>query len=121
MSSWGRTPNSTGSPVRGRVKSGVLLCNGLKQMCLENGCFELTYEDLFNPDLPLASKLKRLDDVFDFLEVERFIQPKALQKIEELLDTGIRKLNSPLTYELIPNIREIEERFGNPENGYLFQ
>ena len=81
----------------------------------------MTYEDLFNPDLPLASKLKRLDDVFDFLEVERFIQPKALQKIEELLDTGIRKLNSPLTYELIPNIREIEERFGNPENGYLFQ
>jgi glycosyltransferase involved in cell wall biosynthesis len=94
-----------------------------RELCAAVGCFELAYEELFGSDLPVAAKLTKLDDLLDFLEVDRCDrnESETSRRVEQLLDPASRKLNSKFTYHLIPNIEEVEERLGSPENGFLFR
>jgi len=93
-----------------------------RELCEEMGCFVVSYEDLFDPHHELARKHKLLDEIFDYLGIEKSGQlPTSVsERIQALLNPEVRKLNSPLTYQLIPNIEEIEKYLGSVENGYLF-
>jgi len=92
-----------------------------RDLCKEAGCFEVAYEDMFGPDCSNEKKHEILDGIFDYLNIESFKQlPSSVRnRMDTLLNPDVRKLNSELTYRLIPNFEEIEKRLGSPENGYL--
>ena len=83
--------------------------------------FELTYEDLYDLNLNEMGKLMKLNQLFDFLGVQKIRDENLIQKAKDLLNPQKTKLNSELTYKLIPNIHEIEEVMGCKETGYIFQ
>jgi len=77
------------------------------------------YEDLFDLHLAEAQKLQKIDEIFAFTGVE----PPAgsmLENIKEHLHPQ-NKLNTLETYGKIPNIMDVEEKFGSEEWGYLFK
>ncbi|MBC5801669.1 MAG: hypothetical protein GIX03_01370 [Candidatus Eremiobacteraeota bacterium] len=82
----------------------------------------LWYEDLFGNG-SRERMLNTLGNVIAFITGRPF-QPKLLKKsVLELLDSTNpqMKVNSLQTYELVPNIREIEDQLGCDETGYLFR
>lgn len=79
---------------------------------------EVHYEDLFGSDVPVADKLARVEEIFDWLG-HAAPQGETRQKILEYLDPQDHKINSVETYRRIPNWQEIDEKFGCPETGYL--
>lgn len=83
--------------------------------------FELWYEDLFGDDVYLAERLKLMDRLRAFVGAapERAVQTGFA--IANLLNPGTSQLNLVETYRRIPNIEEIERRFGSDENGWLFK
>jgi polysaccharide biosynthesis protein PslH len=84
-------------------------------------CFELTYEDIFGLGLSFEEKSNKLIKISDFLGIGTQWVAQNRKKIESLLDPSVTKLNSVETYGLIPNISEIEQEFGSPENGFLYK
>jgi hypothetical protein len=98
------------------------LVDRYRRLCKEAGSFEVAYEDLYGPDSDLSKKHQTLDNIFNYLGIETLDRlPTAVrEQMDTLLNPEHRKLNSPVTYQLIPNIAEIENRLGNAENGYLF-
>ncbi|MHB1152341.1 MAG: sulfotransferase domain-containing protein [Eubacteriales bacterium] len=80
----------------------------------EKSYYKVTYEDLYcsDPEQGLA----RVKDLFDFLGLE---VPKT-DKFIRFLEPRNEQINTAETYLMVPNIREINSRFGNSENGYLF-
>jgi hypothetical protein len=93
-----------------------------RQLCVEAGCYELAYEDMFGAECSASEKLRTLDQIFDYLEIARIdrLSDEAAETIKQLLNPQNRKLNSSATYRLIPNIAEIEAQLGSTDNGYLF-
>ena len=81
---------------------------------------DVHYEDIFDGNLSLEEKLKKIHQILDFLGFEWFEAELQINKVKELLDPKKRKLNSEETYQLIPNIFEIEQELGCEETGYLF-
>jgi LPS sulfotransferase NodH len=82
--------------------------------------FEITYEELYGPKISIDKKVKKIQEIFEFLGYERINDPKILEKIKGILDYKKRKMNDFETYMKIPNILEIEDKLGNKETGYLF-
>jgi len=78
---------------------------------------DLSYEDLYNPTMGLAARLKTLDDIVSFLGATPI--GREAQAMARLLNPKSSKMNSSSTYRLVPNVEEIEQLFGNAENGYL--
>ncbi|HEY9809667.1 MAG TPA: tetratricopeptide repeat protein [Halomicronema sp.] len=81
---------------------------------------EIYYEDIFDGNLFLDLKLKKIHQILDYLGLGWFEEEWQLNKVKELLDPKKQKLNSAETYQLIPNIFEIEKELGCEETGYLF-
>lgn len=82
----------------------------------------LWYEDLFG-DGSREQVLSSFRDVTAFITGRPF-RPKCLKRsVLNLLDSANpqMKVNSLQTYELVPNIREIEDQLGCDETGYLFR
>jgi len=81
---------------------------------------DLWYEDLYGEfDPPDGSALK-LQEIFSFLGLPALDRRKSKQ-IERLLDPLYRRVNSRASYELIPNIEEVENQLGADATGWLFQ
>lgn len=83
--------------------------------------FQLTYEELYSPDLPLSQKLKKINDIIKYLGYDEITDQEIIKQIKVLLNPQKSKLNNLSTYFKIPNIVEIEKKFGSEENGHLFQ
>ncbi|MDD4216984.1 MAG: hypothetical protein PHZ24_06580 [Bacteroidales bacterium] len=83
--------------------------------------FHLTYEELYSPDLSLSQKSKKINDIIKYLGYDKITDQKVIKQIEILLNPKKSKLNNLSTYFRIPNILEIEKKFGSEENGHLFQ
>jgi len=79
----------------------------------------LAYEDLYDRDLRQQHRL--IEDLFEYLGVQPLTAAGDIRRMDTLLDARQTKLNNHDTYRLIPNIDEIEARFGNDRDGYLFQ
>ena len=82
--------------------------------------FELTYEEIFNEKLSEKEKIETLNTLLNFLGYDPFNNNDILPRMRQLLNPSISRVNSLLTYQMIPNIYEIEKKLGNPDNGYLF-
>lgn len=81
--------------------------------------FDLRYEDLFGEDVYLADRLRIMDQIRGFVGASREVE--ADFAIADLLNPATSKLNLVETYKRIPNIDEIERRFGSDESGWLFR
>ncbi len=75
---------------------------------------EVFYEDLYSRDL--AGNRTSVRRVFDFLELE---MPEG-DGLDYYLDPLRSKINSEKTYRLLPNAKELNEKYGNDEIGWLF-
>lgn len=78
---------------------------------------DLNYEDLYSPAMNLEARFAVLSQIVEFLGFKP-IGPEK-QAICRLLSPEFAKVNSSSTYRRIPNIDEIERRFGSAENGFL--
>jgi hypothetical protein len=75
---------------------------------------QVFYQDLYTDDLD--ANRTAVCRIFEFLGME-------LPDSEELdfhLNPQTSKINTSQSYALLPNAKEINERFGNDENGWLF-
>jgi len=75
---------------------------------------KVNYEDLFCKGLEYS--FSYVNNIFDFLELE---MPEN-DKLTKYIDTKYQQINDFSTYKLVPNIEEINRKFGNNENGFLF-
>lgn len=75
---------------------------------------ERALKDLYSGNL--ASNRASVRRVFDFLDLE---MPEG-DEIDYYLDPLRSKINSETTYQLVPNARDLNERFGSDEIGWLF-
>jgi hypothetical protein len=78
-------------------------------------CSCLYYEDLYTSNM--ARNRESIRGIFYFLGLCMHDNPK----LDELLDPRVEKINSALTYALLPNARVIDEKFGSEELGWLFE
>lgn len=74
---------------------------------------KLVYEDLYF--CPSAARRREFDSLVRFLGAEPFDDPR----IEEFLAPETGRINSPATYNLIPNAAEIEASCGCDATGWL--
>jgi hypothetical protein len=82
--------------------------------------FEVLYEDLYGPDKDPETQLATIESILGFIGVDKPLTDKEKEKVRETLAYSNR-LNSEETYNRIPNIMEIEKKFGSKKNGYLFK
>jgi LPS sulfotransferase NodH len=82
---------------------------------------ELQYEDLLADHVFLADRLQLLSRLREFIDAPTPCDAQADFAVARLLDPVMNKLNLPDTYQRIPNIAEIEQRFGSDESGWLFK
>jgi hypothetical protein len=102
------------------VASGISL---LRDAIAASGTssLELRYEDLLADHVFLADRLRLLSRLRGFIDAPAQCDAQADFAVARLLDPVMNKLNLPDTYERIPNIAEIEQRFGSDESGWLFK
>ena len=80
----------------------------------EGSYYKVTYEDLYCNGVGQGAA--RVKDIFAFLGLE---VPET-DEFVKFLEPQNEQINTVETYEKVPNIREINDRFGSIENGYLF-
>ncbi len=82
---------------------------------------DLSYEDLFLDPAGVPSQIQRVNSVVEFLGGGPLTRQNEIAKMIALLDPDKHKMNSTGTYRRIPDILEIERRFGSDETGWLFK
>ena len=82
--------------------------------------YEIFYEDLFENYVLMEDKIKKCYDLFSFLDKPKEFNETEMVNVKKYLGEDLR-LNSINTYLKIPNIYEIEEKFGSEENGFLLK
>jgi hypothetical protein len=82
---------------------------------------DLQYEDLFADAVYLTERLKILGGLRDFIGAPKDYHGQVDFAVADLLNPTKSKLNLMETYQRIPNIEEIERRFGSDESGWLFK
>lgn len=78
----------------------------------------LEHDELYG-DGPIEAKLARMNEIFQFLGRKPLTHPRLLRECAGVLDRS-NKTSGFEVYRQIPNIMEIEQRFGNDINGRLF-
>lgn len=81
--------------------------------------YEIWYEDIFG-EISGHEKIQKYIDILDFLELPANFKNGKMEEITGLLGEKM-KLNSTETYLRVPNIHEIEAKFGSDENGWLMK
>lgn len=91
-----------------------------KKILKENNIkfFNLYHEELFSKSVSKKDKIKKAKKIFDFLGYHDKLNVK---EIKEILNPKIKNMTDKNIYLKIRNIREIENKLGNEENGFLFQ
>jgi hypothetical protein len=89
---------------------GDVLAQKPHQMCLP-----LCYEDIYTSDV--ARNRESVRSIFQFLGL---CMPDD-QELDKLIDPRVEKINSSVTYALLPNAKIIDEIFGSDETGWLFE
>jgi|SRR5580658_523228 hypothetical protein len=81
--------------------------------------FDLWYEDLFGEWDPVEGCEEKVDQIIEFLGLPLF-DARARVRVRRVLDPLRGRVNSPATYERIPNIAEVERTLGADDTGRLF-
>jgi len=84
-------------------------------------CLDLEYEAFLEQPTTSAGRRRNVDTVLAFLGREPIIDAERLEQLDVLLDPTHQRQNNADTYRQVPNIDEIEFRFGNEETGWLFR
>ncbi len=85
--------------------------NRLRNAADANPCLDLLYEDLFGEDIPLDERLLTFRRPLDFLGYSTNTADYDAAGVR-MLPGPDGKLNTPNTLTRIPNLQEIERRFG---------
>jgi len=104
------------------LRTSVLWVEACEAYLREHGIIyrKMTYENLMGEDVLVGLRIKRFMRVLKTLGLSRDHPKFNPSKLEVILSPK-NKLNSREVYRRVPNIDEIEEVFGSPENGYLFR
>lgn len=79
---------------------------------------EIVMEDFYQKSMEEKEKaVVRLARRYFFLRSFRYNQ----KKLREILSPEVSRLNSRETYEMIPNIEEVDRELSSEENGFLFE
>ncbi len=78
-------------------------------------CLQFVYEELFTSDV--AQNRAAVRNIFLFLGLS---MPEG-EELNNLIDPKVSKINNAGTYEMLPNVRIIDEQFGSDETGWLFE
>lgn len=97
-----------------RIRKEIQYWNQIISQKPEGSFYKVTYEDLYCSGVGQGAA--RVKDIFDFLGLEA---PET-DKFVKFLEPQNEQINTAETYLAVPNIREINARFGSSENGYLF-
>jgi len=79
-----------------------------------NDVVKLTYEELYFSDT--SQQKRRIDALWELLH----IAPLEWERYRRYLQPETARVNSPATYALLPNAKEIEHACGNDVTGRLF-
>ena len=82
--------------------------------------WELSYEDIFAPGPALPDGLSQVNQTLAFIGAGPLPEGAALGWAKRLLNPAVSKVNSELTYRMVPNIEEVEAICGNDETGHVF-
>lgn len=74
---------------------------------------KLIYEDLYF--CTVAQQEQLFAQIWHFLE----IAPLPIEQLQAYLQPAQAQLNSPATYQFLPNAQEIQQQVGNDETGWL--
>jgi len=78
---------------------------------------EIIYEELFSRDA--ATQSGTIAKILGFLDVGFAGRGDIESEMQELLNNSDHRMNNIATYSRIPNAREVEDRFGCDETGWL--
>lgn len=101
------------SRIKG-MREGIEHWDNIISQKPEGSYFKVTYEDLYCEGVERG--VARVKDIFKFLGLKT---PETDQFIK-FLEPENERINTAETYLAVPNIREINDRFGSKNNGYLF-
>lgn len=113
--SMARIEHQLKSVAAGTSEMLSMLCNAGTEFS------ELFYEDLFDDDIRLVDKLLLMDRLRSFIDAGEGPDRQVDFTIADLLNPVKTKLNAADLYRRIPNIEEIERRFGSDETGWLLR
>jgi len=85
-----------------------------------NALLDVWYEDVFDPETPIAGKEAKLATIFEFLGLQPDLRPQQRDQVRLLFHPDDGPLNSAATYRRIPGIDDVEARFGSDATGHLF-
>jgi hypothetical protein len=84
-------------------------------------CLDLEYESFLVRPLSEAQRVAAFNRVLEFLNRRPLASCEAMTRLRWLLMPRYQQQNNAQTYRRIPNIDEIEQRFGSEETGWLFR
>jgi hypothetical protein len=101
------------------ARTAAALC--LSRLAASQARFEqLWYEDLFGLAAPLTDRLARVDELLRILGYHAFTGIESRDRIAELLDPDLNRVNDEDSYRQIPNIADIDAICGNDQDGRVF-
>ena len=82
---------------------------------------EMWYEEVYAPGLTPAQRHECLRRILTFMGKDTGPAAMDVGAVDRLLDPAVSKMNSRDTYLRVPNIHDIERRFGSDRTGWLFK
>jgi hypothetical protein len=83
--------------------------------------FEIFQEDIFTNSLSVEEKFEKFFEMSDFLELPRNYNYDQMMVLTDYLSPIKHKQNSVESYNKVPNIKEIDEKYGSDETGWIFK
>lgn len=87
--------------------------NKIIEDVLTDKVMKIIYEDFYLIDEKF--QIVKLKEIFNYLKLEEVINDKMLDRLRN------SRQNTEEVYLRIPNIQDIENNFGNEENGWIFK
>ncbi len=109
--------------LRSKLRSEATTVAHYGQILRESGAefLELWYEDFFDLALKASDRAEFYNRLVVFLGGSAISDWGILARVQELFDPHNTRLNSAVTYALIPNARDIERQLGTDKTGWLFR
>lgn len=83
--------------------------------------FEIFQEDIFTNSLSVEEKFEKFFEMSDFLELPRNYNYDQMMVLTDYLSSIKHKQYSVESYNKVPNIREIDEKYGSDDTGWIFK
>ena len=97
-----------------RMVAHSIEVEGYRRLLMKSGrdYFEISYEELYDPETTLETKHRVVNTLVKFLGRDTSLGDEQLNKVLQTLDPAKTKLNSEDSYRRIPNYETIRAHFG---------